>query len=393
MTLRRLFAGKASVLVLILVALCAVGANPVALSAQNAPPNEYLALGDSLATGVGSLRCLFGCAARGGGGYVADFAAFLRQQTGRDIVVRDLAVNGETTTSMIGDYPANPTSRSQLARAVAEIANNGPAIGWVTLDIGGNDALARRGPRYSAVEKQMAVARVRENLETIVGTLVAALRQSGSPAKLILLGYYDPYGAGDSDLWALGEINQAIHDVAVEYGLRVASTYGPFVDHEQTYTWIACGCPLSVHPTDAGYAVIAAALADALTGKEAASGTISGTVRDMDGAPVAGATVWFGDGAAQTGPDGTYLLVGVPAGVPLTLGAFTGDPAGGVATVVTVAAGATQALDLSLPAADGTAVQHAAPKGYARAVLALVRAALLDVASRIAARGSLSVGR
>jgi lysophospholipase L1-like esterase len=389
--LRRIVLGGAFGLVLALAVALARGVVVAPASAQSALPSEYLALGDSLATGVGSLRCLFGCAARPGGGYVADFSAALKARTGRDIVVKDLAINGETTTSLIGDYFTNPTSRSQLARAVAEIAQNGPAIGWITLDIGGNDALARRGPRYSMAEKQAAVDTVRRNLQAIVATLEAVLQRSGSAATLILIGYYDPYGVSDPDLWALGEINQTIRDVAAMYGLPVARTYAAFVGHESSFTWIDCRCPLSIHPTDAGYAAITAALVAALDGSEPA-GTVTGTVRDAAGRAVANATVWFGDGATMTAPDGSFTLADVPAGVALPMGAFQSDGAARAEATLLVDAGGSTEIDLALLADSGASVQTiAGVRSVGGIVAALIHGAIRDIEQRLAAIGRTGV--
>lgn len=61
--------------------------------------------------------------------------------------------------------------------------------------------------------------------------------------------------------------------------------------------------------------VLAAACSDSGTDLTGVTGTIRGTVTDVQtGAPLSGATVQFGTTSGVTGPDGTYLLLSVPQG-------------------------------------------------------------------------------
>src|SRR5581483_5332543 len=285
---------------LVCAVLVLAAARPAAPAHAYLPPGsgglaiggEYLALGDSLARGVGSSACPIGCSGRAG--YVAGFARQLAREAGHDVSVRDLGVSGETTASFIGDYFTNAGSRSQLARALAAIRDHGAAIGPVTLDIGGNDALDVRGADHSAAEKLAALATIRQNLETIVFTLQRELRAANSPAELVLLAYYDPFGDDDPDLWAMALLNQAIRDVGAEHGLRVAEPYAAFVGVEQQATWMSCDCVINIHPNDRGYALLVDALAAVTIGQPAAVGSLTGMVRDPSGAPIAGAHVWYG---------------------------------------------------------------------------------------------------
>jgi lysophospholipase L1-like esterase len=379
-----------ALLLLALLPLRAAGVGAVA------PASEYLALGDSLATGVGSSKCPIGCAAKGGSGYVADYAAILKSRSGADLTVKDLAVNGETTDSFIGDYFTNPASKSQLARAVATLKADGAAIGAITLDIGGNDALNHHGPNFSIEQKLSVLSNVRGNLNAIVSALLTAAASNGSAPRLTLLAYYEPYGPADPDLWALGGLNQAIIDTAAEYGLSVAQPYGAFVGQEKSLTWIACRCPLDIHPNDSGYSAIAKALDVATGGATAPSGSVQGTVRDDSGNPLAGATVWYGGASVQTDASGVYRLNGLPAGVALTLGAYVGDPTTGTIVTQQFAAGALQTQNFALSAPTATqqaAMQQAARQqsytraGYAHVVAALVRATIDQTAQQAAYAG------
>lgn len=374
---------------LLAVALFALlpGAAAHALVPRNAGAfaagSEYLALGDSLATGVGSSRCPIGCAAKGGGGYVADFAAGLRAATGHAPTVTDLAVNGETTDSFIGDYFINPASRSQLAKAVAEIRAHAADISPVTLDIGGNDALNHRGPDHSLAEKTAVLAQADTNTRVIVATLLDALRSAGSTANLVLVGYYNPYGTDDPDLWALGQLNQNLRDTGAFYSLRVAEPYASFADNESSLTWIRCQCPLDIHPNDSGYTRMAAVLTAVTNGDGQPAGSVAGTVRTAGGKPVQGATVWYGGASTVTDRQGRYRLDGVPAAAALRFGADAGDPTTGVTASIMAPANGTVQQNFVLAAAVAATPAVYAPEkntraGYLRVAGALLRSAAAD---------------
>ncbi|GEM_PF-3025481 len=358
--------------------------------------SEYLALGDSLATGVGSAKCPIGCAGRAG--YVAAFARRLERAAGTTLSIRDLGVTGETTTSFIGDYFTNPESRSQLARAVAAIRDHGANIAPMTLDIGGNDALNVRGDGHAPDEKLAALATIRVNLETIVSMLQTELQAAGSPAELILLGYYEPYGDSDPDLWALGQLNQTILDIGAEHGLPVAEPYAAFVGVERQTTWISCRCIINIHPNDRGYALIAAALAAVTVASPPATASISGIVRDANGNPAAGRRVWYGGGSVRAGADGAYRIDDVPAGVALRFAAGDGPTGDETDASVTLAPAQTAILNFTLRAGDTGAVPDASGSthglaGFARIGRAIAKAAARSAAQSARERAAAEIGR
>lgn len=360
------------------------GATPFTVGA------EYLALGDSLATGVGSSACPIGCAARSKGGYVAEFARRLRAAAGHDLTVRNFAVNGETTTSFIGDYFTNPQSRSQLARAVAEIRAHGARISPLTLDIGGNDALNARGPRHTRDEKQAALARLADNLETIVSTLRGALRAAGASAEPVLIAYYEPYGADDPDLWAFARLNQIIRDTGAAHGLRVAEPYAAFTGVERATTWMACKCVIDIHPNDRGHRLLADELARVTLGPQPRGATLSGAVRNAAGGPVPGATVWYGGAETTADRNGAFQLTDLPAGAALTFSAA--DPVSGAASSATLTLAPGEARTQAFVLADNGRHDGAADpagsmsgaRGYAGIVGAVIRAAVAATAHNAA---------
>ncbi|HEY7294507.1 MAG TPA: GDSL-type esterase/lipase family protein, partial [Dehalococcoidia bacterium] len=296
------------------------------------------------------------------------------------IAVRDLAVDGETTGSFVSDYFSSASSRSQLARAVAAIRSHGGRIGPVTLDIGGNDALNVRGPNHSRAEKLAALTTIRANLEAIVSTLQSELQVATSPGELVLLAYYEPYGDDDPDLWAMGRLNQTIADVGREYGLRVAEPYAAFVGVERQTTWMSCRCVIDIHPNDRGYDLIGDALASVTIGPAAADGNVVGVVRDATGAPVAGASVWYGGASVLTAADGSYRFNGVPAGVTLRFEAGDASNADLDGASLTLAPGQSVIQNFVLSVSDsGMALQSSASTrgvaGFARIGAAIVQAA------------------
>src|SRR5215207_1092499 len=99
----------------------------VASAAAPEPSEIYLALGDSLAVGIGATN-----PARLG--YVAHvFRVAHARPAGSVDQLRNLAVGGETSGTFI--------SSGQLAQAVAAIRQPSSDVRLVTLNIGGNDFL------------------------------------------------------------------------------------------------------------------------------------------------------------------------------------------------------------------------------------------------------------
>ncbi len=356
---------------------------------------EYLALGDSLATGVGSSKCPIGCA--GKAGYVTEYARRLEFASGHAVSVRDLGVNGETTDSFIGDYFTSTASRSQLAHTVAEIRAHGRSISPVTLDIGGNDALNVRGSGQSQEEKLAALDDVRHNLERIISTVQAELAAAGSHADLVLLAYFEPYGQDDPEAWGLARLNQIIREAGAAHGLRIAEPFALFAGKERNNTWVSCRCIIDVHPNDRGYGMIAAELARVTYIPAATTGTIAGTVRDSGGRPVSGATVWYGGGVRQTDRSGRFGFEDVGAGAPLRFSAYNGATGEGGDATITAVAGQSTLRDLSLsPGHAGTdagtgLARSNTPFGYGRIIAAVIEAGMHSAgqgAATTAARGA-----
>lgn len=241
-------------------------------------PGAYLALGDSLAVGVGSSN-------PGAGSYVARFFEMLQRQPGSGIGrLVNLAVSGETSDSLING--------GQLERGLRTIAEIGPALRLVTIDIGGNDLLwlavsepCASSPNSDACRRAVisTLDRFEANYRAVLSRLLEAVTRSASPqTRLMAVTYYNPFSgtgdvlepAGDDALLGVDRVldcpaagvesekrgmNDAIACAARDLGIEVADVYGSFVGRGRELTLIGQG---DIHPNDAGYAEMANALMD-----------------------------------------------------------------------------------------------------------------------------------
>jgi lysophospholipase L1-like esterase len=239
---------------------------------------RYLALGDSYAYGTGASDP----ATRG---YAARFAAYLKGQPGATVTTTNLAVPGATSVDLLGDYPAQGrASQSQLGQGVRLLAEGtGARANLVTIAIGGNDILrlVRPGQVCSgdAITSDPCLAAMQESVRTlsapnvpqILGALVDA---AGSGTQMIVLTYPNAFSVGARDLreqrtdLAITTLNGVITDAvarlqprAAGRGVRLATVdlFPLFAGQAGTLTHIL-DSPPDIHPTDAGYAVIADAV-------------------------------------------------------------------------------------------------------------------------------------
>lgn len=225
------------------------GPAPTTVSKENG--QEYLALGDSIAFGVGasSPQEL---------GYPAVFyRQYLTKAMPGFTSYKNLAIPLETTTSFI----SRPQVKSQLDLALAELANGqktGPRVSLVSLTIGGNDVLAAR--TKSQPEKEAVLKNFDANFQKILGAFAPYTRDG--PTQLIVTTYYNPFGSGasglssDDTVW-MQRFNDLIKQRAAEFKAKVADFFPPIAGQEKKLTWISGG---DIHPNTAGHAALAAAL-------------------------------------------------------------------------------------------------------------------------------------
>jgi len=255
--------------------LCVGIMTPIAVAADDTTAIRYLALGDSYAYGVGASD-------PASHGYVGPFTAALTASARMTVSALDLADPGATSADLIGDYATRASQgQSQLARAVQMLGAGG--VNLVTLDIGGNDILrllnAGNACADTAILSDTCLAAVQDallqntsvNVPHILTTLVTAAKPG---TRIIVLDYPNPYSTGTNSVIeqrtnvAVQGLNTIIMG-AVTAAQSVASTRGVtlttvdlfplFAGRAGTLTHILDTEP-DVHPTDAGYRVIANAI-------------------------------------------------------------------------------------------------------------------------------------
>jgi len=240
-----------------------------ATASQSSP--LYLALGDSLAAGVGASE-------PSDSGYVGlVYDALLTDPAFfNDLTLMNLGDPGETTTSMLA-------SGDQMEQALAEIeSRRNDGVGGneavvISIDIGANDFIplvlgdspCLPNPLAQACQNAAApaLATFRANFADIMRRLRAA---AGPEVEIVALGLYNP-------LSGTGGSFDAVGDAAVElFNRNVATTVAqpdiearladifPFFQGRGPELTHAAELPPDVHPNDSGHYLMALAVVTAL---------------------------------------------------------------------------------------------------------------------------------
>jgi lysophospholipase L1-like esterase len=192
---------------------------------------DYVALGDSLAVGVGAHR-----------GYVERYAAHINSDTGARVEVLNLGVSGQTSSELL--YALRMDGSMRRAVGAAEV---------VTINIGIND-LGHAGHAYKNGTcgggdgqdcLRMAVEELEENWDAIVAELLSLRSTEDTVIRTAGLGYtprvaknFEPYVA---------KVNRHVATTAATHG----------IPHAQPSLGEGHMSPDGVHPNDAGYEHIA----------------------------------------------------------------------------------------------------------------------------------------
>src|SRR3990170_4998140 len=242
---------------------------PAPAAAKEAP--AYIAIGDSLAFGVGASD-------PASGGYVALTYETLRSSEryrDRGLELVNLGVPGATSSDLL--LPGG-----QLERALDEIrerqedaSSSDDNAEIITVDIGGNDVLALATADSPCVKDPLAEEcqrRFQEMLGTLKGNLtevLEGLREAAPKADLVVMDLYSPLSGrgGAEDLiadFAVGEINAVTEEVASRPDLdaSLASVYTLF--RGRAAQFIAAD---GVHPNDDGHALMAEVVLAAIEGR------------------------------------------------------------------------------------------------------------------------------
>jgi lysophospholipase L1-like esterase len=271
------------------VGMAVVVASMLALGVPSAsayirPSSYYLALGDSLAAGYQPDPTI-----SRDEGYVNRVYEELASRD-RRLALRNLGCDGATTVTLLsrGGGCAYDGAASQLAAAERFLRQHRGQIRLVTIDIGGNDV--NRCAAGGVIDETCALAAI-DTVATNLGQIVRRLRAAALGVRIIGMTYYDPYLAA----WLNGPsgeavarqslqltmlLNQTLTGVYTAADMRVADVEGAFASTDLTtpaelpgvgivplavaricmWTWMCVpGRSPDIHPTSAGYEVIAAA--------------------------------------------------------------------------------------------------------------------------------------
>jgi lysophospholipase L1-like esterase len=192
---------------------------------------DYVALGDSLAAGLGARE-----------GYVALYAAHIESDTGARVEVLNLGVSGQTSSELLHALRNDESMRRALA--AAEV---------VTFNIGIND-LGHAGEAYERGAcggddgqgcLRAAVAELEENRDAIVAEILGLRSTRNTVIRTAGLGYtprvaaiFEPYVA---------RVDRHIAAASAEYHIPYAQPHL----HDRHMS------PDGVHPNDDGHEVIA----------------------------------------------------------------------------------------------------------------------------------------
>jgi lysophospholipase L1-like esterase len=250
---------------LLLAALLSLGlfVSPIvpADPARAAETPAYIAIGDSIAFGVGAAN-------PSTMGYVGlAFEALRTSERYRDrgLTLVNLSVPGATSSDLLIpggqlDTAIAEVERRQIAGTVAD-----DNVEIITVHIGGNDLLSlvdEDSPCFTDAGADPCIehfGEVLSGLQSNLEEVLQGLRKAAPDATVIVLDLYNPYSGTEdvreliADL-AVGQVNGVVAAAAAEPDLKIetASVFRHFQGRGEQ--WIATD---SLHPNEAGHTVIA----------------------------------------------------------------------------------------------------------------------------------------
>ena len=262
-------AGILLVLVLAVPSTAWAGTHPKPIFTP--PRHYYLSLGDSLGFGL-QLNKLFALLDAGtytpdafNTGYTDDFARRLHRIR-PDQQVENLSCPAETTDTMIDGGCGFTTgfglalhvdyAGSQLDAAVAFLRAHRGQVSPITLSIGVGDLLDADDCNLdpACIADNHVLQHIGKNLDRIL----TALQQVAPDAEIIVLQQYDAFAdtqPSSVEVWR--QLNAVIGRVAAEHRARVADAFAAFNGTGRICQLTFFCDEDDLHPTDAGYAVLA----------------------------------------------------------------------------------------------------------------------------------------
>jgi lysophospholipase L1-like esterase len=230
----------------------------------------YLALGDSLAAGVGASEP----EETGYVGLVYD-ALLTDPAFFNNLTLMNLGIPGETTTSMLANGQMGAALSQIEGRREDGIAGNEVAV--ITIDIGANDFIplvvgdSPCVPNPLAEACTQAATAALDTFRTNFADIMRRLRAAAGPdTEIVALGLYNPLSGSGGSFDAIGDaavglFNDTVAEFAIQDGIRAsfADVFPQFQDRGSELTHIA-ETPSDVHPNDAGHYMMARVVVEAL---------------------------------------------------------------------------------------------------------------------------------
>ena len=219
----------------------------------------------------------------------------LEAVNGVTLKLTELGCPGESIATMIhGPDPCYVAPDTQLSDAIVFLHKHHNATTLVTVDLGFNTldvCLRGRDIDLACVKPELAL--LRQQLSQVMRALVNA---AGSHVVFVGLGHYNPYltkstkeGAAEifagNSVGAIRRLNQSLAQVYGAFNVPMANISAAFheadtrvvriskkevttanVQYECRFTWMCAPKPFgpNIHPTNAGYQAIAAAISTKL---------------------------------------------------------------------------------------------------------------------------------
>jgi len=212
---------------------------------------SYVALGDSYPAGGGPVS---------GESFVDHYEDLIEQNSGIEVEVTDLAVNGATTEDLLAAI-SSPQQRAGLTGAQV-----------ITITIGGNDFLqtARTCTEPACFEGVLV------EIEDRLNVIAARVRDAAPDALILMTNYPDVMAGSAAALAFLGfgsaevardismRSNEMICAVADRHGMRCVDVYGAFngADGEASARDKGLLANDIIHPSEEGHRLIAQLLCD-----------------------------------------------------------------------------------------------------------------------------------
>jgi lysophospholipase L1-like esterase len=227
-------------------------------------------------------------------GYANDLVELMASK-GLSLTLDQTGCSGETTSTMLsGGDKCYPSPDSQLAEAIAFLSAHRDETGLVTVDLGFNDlvpCLRAMSVNDGCVDTEVPL--ILQQLPEILTDLKAA---AGPDVTFVGVGHYNPYLAdalrgtkgvrfSNASSVVVRALNGDLSTIYRSFGISMADVSKQFSGAAKGHvlvpglglvppnvarvcelTWMCHlnSAPANIHPDDAGYAVIAAAIAAVL---------------------------------------------------------------------------------------------------------------------------------